>query len=66
MVQYCSKWLNLVQYGSAVILAGRQLWQSGKYGKNKLVKYRSVWFKMVKYGSNWSAVGATAVGVTAV
>ena len=25
----------------------------------------TIWFKLVQYGQNWSAVGATAVGVTA-
>ena len=31
-----------------------------------MVQYGSIWFKMVQYGQNWSAIGATAVGVTAV
>ena len=31
-----------------------------------MVQYGSKWFKLVQYGPNWDAVGATAVGVTAV
>ena len=34
-----------------------------------MVQYVSIWFnmvQMVQYGPNWFAVGATAVGVTAV
>ena len=31
-----------------------------------MVHYGSIWFKMVQYGPNWSAVGVTEVGITAV
>ena len=31
-----------------------------------MVQYDLLWFKIIQYGSNWPAVGATAVGVTAV
>ena len=51
IVQNGSKRFNMVQYGS--------IWFN-------MVQYVPKWSNMVQYGQNWSAVGATAVGETAV
>ena len=51
MVQNGSKRFNMVQYGST--------WFN-------MIQCGPICSNMVQYGPNWSAVGATAVGETAV